>query len=84
MGKKWWMGLAAGILIVSGLIAGCSSDKKAEAPKHGKMKVLSISAITNMAAGILEQPLNHVEVLEMGEKMKPVFKSLVDEIIANI
>lgn len=39
MGKKWWIGLAAGILIISGLIAGCSNDKKAEAPKDEKMKV---------------------------------------------
>ena len=63
---------------------GMSTIPETIVAKHGKMRVLSISAITNMAAGILDQPLNHVEVLEMGEKMKPAFKSLVDGIIENI
>jgi purine-nucleoside phosphorylase len=33
---------------------------------HGGMKVLALSCITNMAAGMLDQPLNHLEVLEVG------------------
>ena len=63
---------------------GMSTIPETIVAKHGKMRVLSISAITNMAAGILEQPLNHEEVLEMGEKMKPTFKKLVDGIIEKI
>lgn len=63
---------------------GMSTVPETLVARHGKMKVLSISAITNMAAGILDQPLNHLEVLEMGEKMKPLFKKLVDKIIEKI
>ena len=63
---------------------GMSTIPEVIVAKHGNMKVLSISAITNMAAGILDQPLNHEEVLEMGEKMKPVFKKLVDKIVESI
>jgi purine-nucleoside phosphorylase len=44
------------------------------------MKVMGISCLTNMAAGILEQPLNHKEVLETGEKVKESFSALVRSI----
>ena len=50
---------------------------------HGGMKVLGISCITNMAAGILDKPLSHIEVMEtakiVGEKFKRLVKSIVKE-----
>ena len=51
---------------------------------HGGLKVLGISCITNMAAGILEQPLDHSEVIETSERVRSTFIKLVKKIINNI
>ena len=48
------------------------------------MKVLGISCITNMAAGILPEPLSHEEVIETTRKVEEKFKSGVREIINNM
>lgn len=48
------------------------------------LKVLGISCITNMAAGILDQPLNHLEVIETSNKVGNEFKILVKSIISMI
>jgi purine-nucleoside phosphorylase len=47
------------------------------------MRVLGISCITNMAAGILDQPLNHAEVMETGKRVEKMFSALVSDIIEN-
>lgn len=51
---------------------------------HGGMRVLGISCITNMASGILDQPLNHEEVIETSERVKGNFIELLRGIIENI
>jgi purine-nucleoside phosphorylase len=48
------------------------------------IKVLAISCVTNMAAGILDQPLNHEEVLATGKRVAGQFKSLLREVIPAI
>ena len=48
---------------------------------HCGMKTFGISCMTNMAAGILDQPLNHEEVLETGLKVKGQFSSLIRAIV---
>ena len=50
---------------------------------HSGMKVLGISCITNMAAGILDQPLNHEEVLETGAMVRDTFASLIKGVLAE-
>jgi purine-nucleoside phosphorylase len=45
------------------------------------MRVLGISCITNMAAGVLDQPLNHQEVLETGERVQARFAALIEGIL---
>jgi purine-nucleoside phosphorylase len=45
------------------------------------IKVLAISCVTNMAAGILDKPLNHQEVLETGRRVAGEFKALLREVI---
>lgn len=44
---------------------------------HVGIKVLILSCATNMAAGILTQPLSHEEVMEVANKVKEKFLSLV-------
>ena len=60
---------------------GMSTVPEAITARHMGMKVLGISCITNMAAGVLEQALNHEEVLETGKQVEGKFSSLVTEII---
>jgi purine-nucleoside phosphorylase len=51
---------------------------------HGGVNVLGISCITNMAAGILDQPLSHQEVMETAQKVEQSFKQLVRDILAGL
>jgi purine-nucleoside phosphorylase len=44
---------------------------------HCGMKVLGISCITNMAAGVLEVKLSHEEVMETADRVKDQFSSLI-------
>lgn len=48
------------------------------------MEVIGISCITNMAAGILDQPLDHEEVIETTKKVKSEFLNLVKSVVNNI
>jgi purine-nucleoside phosphorylase len=56
---------------------GMSTVPEAIAASHMRMKVMGISCLTNMATGILAQPLDHKEVLETGEKVKESFSCFV-------
>ncbi len=47
---------------------GMSTVPEAIVASHAGMKILAISCITNMAAGILDQPLSHDEVMEVGAR----------------
>ena len=46
------------------------------AANHMGMKVLAISCVTNMAAGILPQNLDHAEVIETGERVRETLVKL--------
>lgn len=59
---------------------GMSTVPEVIAARHAGMRVLGISCLTNMAAGILDRPLDHAEVLETGERVKTAFSALVKEI----
>ncbi|WP_313232777.1 purine-nucleoside phosphorylase [Tissierella praeacuta] len=63
---------------------GMSTVPEVIVANHQGIKVLGISCITNMAAGILDQPLNHEEVIETSMKVKDNFEKLLIEIINNI
>lgn len=63
---------------------GMSTVPEVIVARHGGMRVLGISCITNMAAGILDQPLNHAEVTETANRVKGQFRELLDRIIEKM
>ncbi len=63
---------------------GMSTVPEAMAARHLGMRVLGISCITNMAAGILDQPLTHEEVMETGKMVEERFSSLVAALIPRM
>ena len=60
---------------------GMSTVPEAIAASHMRMKTLGISCLTNMAAGILDQPLDENEVIETAQKVTKSFTALVKKII---
>ncbi len=58
---------------------GMSTVCEAMVANHMGMKVCGISCITNMASGILPQPLSHTEVQETADRVAPLFERLVRE-----
>ena len=63
---------------------GMSTVPEAIAARHMGVEVLGISCITNMAAGILPQPLQHDEVLETARRVRGSFVSLLEGIIERL
>lgn len=63
---------------------GMSTAVEAISARHMGMKVAGISCITNMAAGIFEQPLCHEEVQETAEKVEDSFTRLVSAVLAGL
>ncbi len=63
---------------------GMSTVPEAIVARHMAMKVLGISCITNMAAGISDQPINHDEVMETGRRVRVTFGQLLRRIIAKL
>jgi len=69
---------------IGGDAVGMSTVPEVIVAGHCGMEVLGISCITNMAAGILDQPLSHEEVIETTELVKASFKSFIKQIVEKI
>ncbi len=63
---------------------GMSTVAEVIAASHCGLEVLGVSLLTNMAAGILDKPLTHSEVLEAGNKGSQTLSALIDHIISEI
>jgi purine-nucleoside phosphorylase len=63
---------------------GMSTVPEAIAARHQEMKVLGISCITNLAAGMSDDIIHHEEVMETGAKASAVFKELLRRIIPKL
>jgi purine-nucleoside phosphorylase len=70
--------------IIGADLVGMSTVPEVIVARHMGINVLAISCVTNMAAGILDQPINHEEVLEVGARVRGKFLSLLTSVIPRI
>lgn len=63
---------------------GMSTVPEVIVARHCGMRVLGLSCITNMAAGILPQPLSHDEVVQVGQQVKGTFTNLLKGVVAGM
>lgn len=69
---------------LGGDAVGMSTAPEVIVANHSGIKVVGISCLTNMAAGILEQPLNHEEVIETSNMVKHNFINLMKSLIKSL
>lgn len=70
--------------ILGGDAVGMSTVPEVIAARHARLKVLGISCISNMAAGILDEPLTHEEVIETTDKVRVDFIRYLKAIVKEI
>ncbi|WP_078578446.1 purine-nucleoside phosphorylase [Salipaludibacillus agaradhaerens] len=87
----WWSGpvyeTPAEIRMIrtlGGDAIGMSTVPETTVAVHAGLKVLGISCLTNMACGILDQPLSHQEVIEVAGQAKSKFIRFITEVVQKI
>jgi purine-nucleoside phosphorylase len=63
---------------------GMSTVPEATVARHASIRVLGISCISNMAAGVLDQPLSHDEVIETTERVQENFLQFVKKVVHSL
>ena len=63
---------------------GMSTVPEAIVARHMGLEVLGISCITNMAAGISDEPINHEEVMATGDRVRDTFAQLLRRVVGAI
>ncbi|MDR7251543.1 purine-nucleoside phosphorylase [Nocardioides sp. BE266] len=70
--------------ILGGHLVGMSTTLEAIAAREAGMEILGISLVTNLAAGLSGEPLNHAEVLEAGKAAASRMGGLLSQVVAKI
>jgi purine-nucleoside phosphorylase len=65
-------------------LVGMSTVHEVIVARHMGIEVLGISLVTNMAAGVLAEPINHEEVMETGRRVEKQFTSLLTSLVPQI
>jgi purine-nucleoside phosphorylase len=65
-------------------LVGMSTVPEVITARHIGLKVLAISCVTNMAAGLAGHPLSHEEVLATGERVKEQFMALLQAVLPGV
>ncbi len=71
------------INILGANAVGMSTVPEVIVASHAGMKVMGLSCITNMATGILDQPISHEEVITTGKMVKEKFIILLESIVSQ-
>ena len=70
--------------VMGGHLVGMSTTLEAIAAREAGMEILGISLVTNLAAGLSGEPLNHEEVLEAGKAAASRMGGLLSQVVAKI
>jgi purine-nucleoside phosphorylase len=65
-------------------LVGMSTVHEVIVARHMGIEVLGLSVVTNMAAGVLDQPINHEEVMEIGQHIAAQFTNLLTALIPQL
>ena len=65
-------------------LVGMSTVHEVIVARHMGIEILGLSVVTNMAAGVLDQPINHEEVMETGRRIAGQFTSLLTALIPQM
>lgn len=65
-------------------LVGMSTVPEVIVANHMGMRVLAISCVTNMAAGVLDQKIDHEEVLETGRQVRSRFTALLKAVLPQL
>lgn len=65
-------------------LVGMSTVHEVIVARHMGIEVLGISLVTNMAAGVVDQPIDHAEVMETGKRVEAQFTSLLKALVPKV
>jgi len=65
-------------------LVGMSTVHEVIVARHMGIEILGLSVVTNMAAGVLDEPINHEEVMEIGRRIEDQFTTLLTALIPQL
>lgn len=63
---------------------GMSTVPEAIVARHMGLEVLGISCVTNLAAGVTDEPINHEEVMATGDRVSATFSQLLKRVVVRL